>query len=126
MLPRRVKNAWRRRWLYTFESLISRQPILLSLGMIFSSQGKSKQARTILLGYVYAKKHHMRPGNRLDTYTPVLFFVSHFSVLTSTASQPLLPALRQDFLPNCNCDQFNRRAEVPKHNSPMKNPGIHT
>src|SRR5438128_12468730 len=43
MLSRRVKNPRRWRGLYAGESLIARQPILLSLGMIFSSQGEPKQ-----------------------------------------------------------------------------------
>src|SRR5205814_4492655 len=52
MLSRWIKYPWRRKGLYTFESLISRQPVFLSCSMMFPSQGKSKQARAILLGEV--------------------------------------------------------------------------
>ena len=79
MLPRRVKNPWWWRWLYAGESLISRQPIFLSFSMILASQGKSKQARAILLGQIHAKQHHMRPCNCLDTQISFLLLVSHCS-----------------------------------------------
>ena len=55
----------------------SGQPIFLSFGMIFSSQGKSKQARAIFLGQVDAQEHDMRPRNCLDTKIAFLLLISH-------------------------------------------------
>jgi hypothetical protein len=67
--------------------------------MIFSSQGKSKQARAILLGEVHPEKYDMRSCNRLNTEIPICCLASHCRCLQSNASQRLLAVIGQDFLP---------------------------
>jgi hypothetical protein len=52
--------------------------MFLSLGMIFSSQSKLEQARTLLFGQVHAKNPEMRPHNGLDAQIfSFFFFIPH-------------------------------------------------